>query len=94
MISCSSSEMRKDNLLLFLSRNLKYIIQNNQIFNNLMSAHPPRKTLLHFIFLGIVIGEIIGVVWLPSFELVFKPLIMIWVGIYFYLKRVWNLQRF
>ena len=51
-----------------------------------MSAHTPQKTLLHFIFLGIITGEIIGVVWLPTFELIFKPLIMVWVGVYFYLS--------
>jgi len=43
-----------------------------------------KKLLLHFLFVVIVIGDLTGeYLQLPMLDHIFKPLIMVWIGIYF-----------
>lgn len=45
-----------------------------------------KKILLHFVFLIIVAGDLVGeYLKLPAMDHIFKPLIMIWIGSYFLL---------
>ena len=45
-----------------------------------------KKILLHFVFLIIVAGDLVGeYLRLPAMDHIFKPLIMIWIGSYFLL---------
>lgn len=45
-----------------------------------------KKILLHLVFIVIVAGDLIGeYLQLPAIDHIFKPLIMLWIGGYFYL---------
>lgn len=45
-----------------------------------------KKTLLHLLFIIIVIGDLVGeYLQMPSLDHIFKPLIMLWIGSYFYM---------
>ncbi len=46
-----------------------------------------KKLLLHLVFLIIVIGDLTGeFLQLPTIDYIFKPLILLWIGGYFYLN--------
>ena len=43
-----------------------------------------KKILLHLVFIIIVLGDLVGeYLQLPAIDHVFKPLIMLWIGVYF-----------